>query len=112
MEPIKNLELPLNVVKELSYILETLIEKEVETKTSYKHTFVDETGKEVKNPTPKQITDKKLEKIFDVKRTIFEPKLETTITEIGIGYSRLKYFLDSTMHKYDIQNPKEEPVTQ
>ena len=112
MEHLEQVQLPLNVVKEISLLFETLIEKEIENKTSFKHKFVDDSGKEIKNPTPKQISDKGLKKIFDVERTIFEPKIETTITELGIKYTKLKYFLDGNIHKFEIEKSKQEPVSE
>lgn len=106
------LELPITVAKEMSLILEGLIDKEIDTRTTFKHAFVDKNGKEVKNPTPKQIVDKGLNKIFDVQKTIFEPKLETTISELGVKYTKLKYFLDGTIHKYELQNSPEPTETE
>ena len=88
----ETIELPIDVIKEISSMLETLIEGEITTKTSFKHKFVDDSGKDIKNPTPKQIEDKNLKKVFDVERTIFEPKLETSISELGIKYTKLKIF--------------------
>lgn len=112
MEHLNTVELPLNVVKEISLVLESLIEKEIDTKTSFKHKFVDESGKEIKNPTPKQIESKKLQKVFDLDRTIFDPKMETTITELGIKYTKLKYFLDGNIRKKELESVEEKPVAE
>lgn len=102
-----NLDLPLDVVKELSAILNDLIETEVETKATFKHKFITESGKEVNNPTAKQINDKKLKQVLDVEKTIFEPKFTTTISEKGIKYTRLKYFLDEKLHKFSLTQSSE-----
>lgn len=114
MEQLKNemVELPVNVVNEISTMLESLIEAEIDNKTSFKHKFIDESGKEIKNPTPKQIETKKLKKIFDVERTIFEPKIETTISELGIKYTKLKYFLDANVRKVELKEINEKAVTE
>ena len=53
-----------------------------------------------------------LEKIFDVQRTIFEPKIETTISEKGIKYTKLKYFLDGNIQKFEIEKSKETADTE
>lgn len=112
MEQIKNVEFPLHLVKEISVMLDSLIEKEVDSKVSFKHTFVDKDGKEVKSPTPKQIVDKDLKKIFDVEKTIFNPKIETSISELGVKYAKLKYFLDDMIQKNSPVLEDEKPVTE
>ena len=108
----ETIELPIDVIKEISSMLETLIEGEITTKTSFKHKFVDDSGKDIKNPTPKQIEDKKLKKVFDVERTIFEPKLETSISELGNKYTKLKYFLDGNIRKFGMEEVNQKAVTE
>jgi len=107
MEQEQIIELPLEVVMQMSSLLEDLLENEVETKTNFKHMYLDESGKEVKNPTEKQIVKNNLRKVFNFQKTIFESKLETTITEKGIKYARLKYFLDSNIKKLEVEKSKE-----
>ena len=111
MEQLKNIDLPENVIKETIMLLDEVLQKEVTTFTNFKHTFIDEDGKEVKNPTPERIEKDSLQQVFDVSRTIYEPTFKSTITEKGVKIAQLKFFYEHKLKELeDSEKPELELV--
>lgn len=107
------IELPVDSILEVIAVLDNVLENEVKTDTEFKYKFIEpETGKEVSKPTPKQIENKKLQKIVDIERTIYDPSLRYSITEKGLKITRLKYFLEGNLRKLAIENSKETSDTE
>lgn len=95
-------EIPGDFLLELIALTDQLLNKEVRTESEFKYNYINDKNKVVKNFKQEDVESGKIKKAVDWDRTIYNPTFKTSLTEEGVGYAKLKIFLEG-LHMSNIE---------
>lgn len=101
--PETKVEIPGGFLMELIALTEQLMASELKTESEFKFIYLNEKGVPTKKFTKEDVDTGKVKKVVDWEKTIDNPTYKHSLTEKGVGYAKLKKFLEAT-HMSNIEN--------